>query len=362
MGSTVKKRRAVVLGRGLSWLMAVLALAALAVACGGDESGSSPTEAPTTKSTVAPTAEASPSANLGAQIVTSMLTVGENRFSIGIFDEAAGGPLLDGDMSFRFFKVEAGQGTLRFESEAEFVGFDTFTISESQAQKVEGPPIGVYVANVEFDEPGDWGVEVNGAAGGQQVSQLRVAFKVFPRDQILSIGDAAPPSRQLTVDDVSDLSEIDTMQPPDPFHDITVADALETGQPVLVLLGTPAFCETRTCGPVMETTMLPLYEKYGDQAVFIHIEPYRLEELRSGVGYCPVPVFNRELARTGQGEGGGQCPAIPEQELPPPDESWNLTTEPVLFLVDREGKIAAVFEGIAGEQEVEAALQPLLEP
>lgn len=322
--------------------------------CGGDsDSSDSENGGPTGPS-------ASPTGNLGAQIVTSMLSVGKNRFALGIIDEAAGEPLLDGDVNFRFFKVAGNQGTLRFEGKARFVGFETSNIDERTGQTIKGPRIGVYVADVEFNEPGDWGVEASGTFGGQQIPPLRIAFTVLAADQVISIGDPAPPSRQLTRADVSDISEIDTMRPPDPFHDVTVATSLQSGKPVLVLQGTPAFCETRTCGPVMETVMLPLYQKYGERAVFIHIEPYRLQEARSGQGLCPVPVFNRELARTGQGEGTGKCPVIPEAELGAPNESWNLTTEPVLFLIDRQGKVAGIFEGIVGLEEVDSALNSLL--
>ena len=137
------------------------------------------------------------------------------------------------------------------------------------------------------------------------MNPLRTAFRVLPPDQVISIGDPAPASRQLTRGDVADITEIDSMQPPDPFHDLTIAAGLQTGKPLLVLFGTPAFCETRTCGPVMETVMLPLKQKYADRAVFIHVEPYRLAGARSGQGLCPVPAFNREFARTGQGEGSG---------------------------------------------------------
>ena len=334
-----------------------LFLSATLAACGGDDEPSSPS-APGADGTPGP-AE-SPSDNFGAQVVTSMLTVGQNRFALGIFDQAAGQPVLDGDVNFRFFKVAAGQGTLRSESKARFVGFETSTIDETRGQTITGPRIGAYVADVEFNEPGDWGVEASGTAAGRQVGPLRIAFRVFSPDQVISIGDSAPASRQITRADVGDISEIDTMRPPDPFHEVTVAAALQSGKPVLVLFGTPAFCETRTCGPVMETVMLPLNKQYGDRAVFIHIEPYRLEEARSGQALCPVPAFNRELASKGQGEGAGKCPMIPEAELPSPAESWNLTTEPVLFLIDRQGRIAGIFEGIVGPGEVDTALQPLL--
>lgn len=67
------------------------------------------------------------------------------------------------------------------------------------------------------------------------------------------------------------------------------ADAIATGKPVVVLFGTPAFCETRTCGPVPETVMLRLYDTYKDEAILVHIERYFLKEARENNGLAPSP-------------------------------------------------------------------------
>jgi hypothetical protein len=146
------------------------------------------------------------------------------------------------------------------------------------------------------------------------------------------------------------------MLPPDPFHDMTIADAAVSGKPSVVLFGTPAFCETRTCGPVMETVMLGLSEQYADRVNFIHVEPYRLEELRNGIASCAVPAFNAEFARQGVGEGNGECPKASEEEIQAAGESWNLSSEPIVFVLDGEGKIAGIFDGIIAPQEVRAVL------
>src|SRR3989304_3847974 len=107
--------------------------------------------------------------------------------------------------------------------------------------------------------------------------------------------------------------------------------------------------------------MLPLHETYQDQAIFIHREPYFLKEARENKGLCSVPVFNLEFARQRVGEGPGPCPELSEKELEAAGESWNLTTEPILFLIDRQGNVAGKFEGVVGPQEGEAVLQDHLE-
>ena len=335
-------------------VLAVLA-ALVAAACGGGSGGAPPAETP---------AGDTPAAQqLTTVVVSSDLAVGPNRFAAGVIDQEAGGPVLDAQVHFRFFKVlEGDQAELRFEADPEFVGFQTFFINDTTKEKVATEDTGVYVANLEFDEIGDWGVEVTGTRNGEEFGPLRTGFTVRDPEQTLTIGDPAPRSRQLTLDDVADISEIDTALPPDPqLHDITIADAIATGKPVVVLFGTPAFCETRTCGPVLETVMLSLYDTYKDEAIFIHVEPYFLKEARENRGLCSVPVFNFEFAQQGLGVGPGPCPALSADELPPAEESWSLTTEPIVFVIDQNGNIAGKFEGIIGPQEVEATLTALLE-
>jgi glutathione peroxidase-family protein len=79
--------------------------------------------------------------------------------------------------------------------------------------------------------------------------------------------------------------------------------------------------------------MNPLYEMYQDQAIFIHIEPYKLKELRDGIARIPVEAT----------------------------EEWNLQTKPWLFVIDSDGRIAAKFEGITALTEMETMLRQVLE-
>ena len=299
---------------------------------------------------------------MSAQIVSTDLGVGPNRFSVGLIDQALGQPILDAEnVNLRFFKVIAeNQAELRSEALAQTVRFEKSYIDEQTKETVSAGEIAVYVAEAEFGESGDWGVEVTAQVDGQLIDAQRLAFQVLEADQVLSIGDPAPRSRQTIASDVADQSEIDSMQPPDAFHEVTVADAIAAGRPTVILFGTPAFCETQICAPIMDTVMLPLYEQYGGQAAFIHIEPYLLEQARAGQGFCAVPVFNRGFAAQGIGEGTSECPVVPADQLPPLEESWELTVEPIVFVVDQQGVIAGKFDGPAGPDEVEAALQRTL--
>jgi hypothetical protein len=338
----------------LSALATAAALGAIAVwaaACGGDDGGADNVSPSATESAAAGSAE-----QLSAVVVTPELSTGPNRFAVGVIDEAEGIPLLDAEVSLRFFKLlSESEGELRFEAVAEFVGFDTYTIDDGTGETKLGGATGVYKADVDFNETGPWGVEVTGNKGDRIIGPFTLPIEILPPEQVLGVADPAPRTRQLIASDVADIREIESMQPPDPFHDTTIADAVTSGKPSVIIFGTPAFCETMTCGPVMQTVMLPLYEEFKDKAAFIHVEPYLLEKLRAGRAICAVSAFNAEFARQGLGEGG-ESPTASEQEIAAAGESWNLTTEPILFVVDAAGNIAGRFEGVISRQEVAALL------
>jgi hypothetical protein len=224
---------------------------------------------------------------------------------------------------------------LKAETPTSFVSLEENQVHEHEDGTLHthtGNVVGGYVAAFRFDEAGNWGVEIGGQRNGEEFDPLRVRFTVLEQGTVPGIGEPAPRSQQLTLSDVADISEIDTSNPPHPeLHDVTVAEALDAGKPVVVAFATPAFCTSRICGPVVDEVIVPLFEQYGDQAIFIHIEPWVLEDARAG-----------EL--------------IPVETL----AEWGLQTEPFIFVVDGDGLIAAKFEGITNAEEVGAALEELL--
>jgi glutathione peroxidase-family protein len=141
------------------------------------------------------------------------------------------------------------------------------------------------------------------------------------------------------------------------MHTMTIAEAVTSGRPSVIIFATPAFCLSRICGPTKDVVD-DLFEQYKDEVNFVHVEPYFLELAREGKALCSIPVFNLQGAR--ERWGGAECPVLTDDELPPPDQSWNLTSEPWVFLVDSEGNIAAKFEAVVTMDELKAALEPLL--
>ena len=143
------------------------------------------------------------------------------------------------------------------------------------------------------------------------------------------VGDSAPASRSPTIRDVEDLNEISTHPSPVAgLYQLTIAEALEQRKPLVVAFSTPAFCVSRACGPVTDL-VASLYETYGDRTNFIHVEPWVLETARAEGRLVLTDVA----------------------------KEWRLTSEPWVFVVDEEGRVASRFEGFVGEDELVEALE-----
>jgi hypothetical protein len=306
----------------------IVALAALGIAtsaCGGSSNPSGGQ---------LPDATPQGSGDISPILTDHTLAVGENRFSLMLVDQEDT-PLLGTDVHLRFFDLTGDEPVLKSQSSARFIASELSYVDEQTGEETRlESSVGVYVTGVNFDVPGRWGVDISVTTDSTQVQLIPLEFDVLEESPEPAVGDPAPASRQFTLADVADIAEIDSSFEPRPhMHDITIADALAAGKPVVVAFATPAFCESRTCGPAMKMVMDPLYEKYQGQAVFIHVEPYGLKELREGTGRIPVEAA----------------------------DEWNLETQPWVFVIDAQGRVAGKFEGIIAMDEVEDVLAQLLE-
>ena len=175
-------------------------------------------------------------------------------------------------------------------------------------------------------------VEVAAPVGDVTHDHADAGFDVLEESASVAMGAPAPLSETLTLDDVEDVAEIDTSNPPIPeMHTLTISEAVTSGRPSVIIFATPAFCLSRICGPTKDVVD-DLFEQYKDEVNFVHVEPYELDRARSGEGLFPVPATTE----------------------------WGLTSEPWVFLVDSEGNIAAKFEAVVTLDELNAALEPLL--
>jgi hypothetical protein len=248
--------------------------------------------------------------------VSSELTVGSNRFIIGLLD-SRDAPVNNPDIevSVDFFNLA--------DSDAKPATSANFDFVES----VPGER-GVYVGNVEFPSQGKWGAEVDLSGGGVNES-LRASFEVRKESSTPSIGEAVPPSDTLTADDAKNLSEISTDDNPDPkFYELSVAEALRKHEPFVVAFATPKFCTSATCGPTLDIVKHASADY--PQVNYLHVEPY--SNLDDPDNLKPIKA-TRE---------------------------WGLPSEPWVFVVDADGKLVAKYEGILSADELRATLSELV--
>ena len=274
-----------------------------------------------------------PSTGIQAVVVSSDLAVGQNRFVLGLLTEDSQ-VITNAQVHFAFFR-EGDDAIPVNEADAVFKSTKVeFThIHESGEQHPHEEVTGVYVAEVTFDQPETLYVRVTGAlAEGEPLTVHTSSFPVQPQSQTPALGSPAPRSDNPTTADVSDIGLVDSSDPPRPeMHALSIAQAIDTGKPVVIAFATPAFCQSRICGPTMEV-MDELYSKYGDAAAFVHVEPYDLTALRQ------------------QGQF----------QLAPAAAEWRLPSEPWVFVLDRQGRVAAKFEGVVTLEDVETALAGLV--
>ena len=197
--------------------------------------------------------------------------------------------------------------------------------------------VGIYVANVSFPEAGQYGAEITTAKGGGTPEMLRLRFDVQPSTTVIGVGDKAPASKTPTLADVGgDASHISTDAHPDPaFYQTSIDQAEAKHEPFVVIFATPKFCTSRQCGPTLDS-IKPYVAKY-PTVTFINVEPYKLK-LVDGV-----------LQADTDSTGALQATAVTADE-------WHLLTEPVVYVVNRDGIVTAQFDLIFSDPELTAAL------
>ncbi|HET9200202.1 MAG TPA: hypothetical protein VFO84_04405 [Dehalococcoidia bacterium] len=306
-------------------LPALLISFALVAACGGDDDDAE------TPSEEEPTTEATATSDepVALVVASSELVVGSNRFIFGLFD-AENTPVDGLDATLTLFSDPQNNPT-------EIGTFDV-EFREIEFPNEDQPPdiTGVYASQLEFPSAGVYGAQIN-VAGQNEVPQgLRVLLQVQAEGTGVQVGDQAPASETPTTDEVENLETIDSDDPPNPqFHELSIADALQSGSPTLVSFATPAFCTSRLCGPMVDV-LLTIYPEYEGSVNFIQVEPFELDD--QGQVVTENGTFKR-----------GQT-----------FNEWGLTSEPVTFLIDPSGTVVYRFESVVTQDELREAIDALL--
>jgi hypothetical protein len=244
---------------------AALALAA----CGSDSKGS----------TAATSATLEPGFDLAVRLNNSPLLVpGESRLALSIVEDQT--------------LVMTGPATLA----AKILDADDTTVAELTADlHADGIPQAYWPFRFTIDTPGFYRLAVDGAnpQGGN--------FGVYETSKVSMpfIGATLAPFDTPTVDDHRGVEPYCSLTPaPCPLHDLTLAQGLQTGKPLVFMVGTPAHCQTGACAPGLEF-LVAAGERVGDRATMVHADVFKdnagtefapiIDDL--GLDYEPVVYF-----------------------------------------------------------------------
>jgi hypothetical protein len=182
---------------------------------------------------------------------------------------------------------------------------------------------GVYVVQAVLDRPGVYPGEVLTLK-----HRLPMSLDVKATAAAPIVGSAASRAPSPTPQSPLGVNPICTRQPMCPLHSVSLADVIGTGRPVAVLFATPALCQTRYCGPVLNE-LLTARAPFENRVTFVHVEIYT------------------------SNSGNTLAPAV---------QAWNIPFEPWFFTVDGGGTIRGRLDSAFGRDEITPLLESLATP
>jgi hypothetical protein len=322
------RRRLVVVG-----VAGTLALAALAGGCGGQKDSDKadpPAPAarpqdfpkPQGKTLVQLLKEAGGQGGPVLSMSVSDLEPGSNRVGFGLFDRTRR-QIAQAPTALYIAPVGGGRAVGPFPARYESLKLPPQFESRSVASDPDSART-VYVSDVKFPRTGQFDVIALIRLDNRFVAALPTRGLTVVKDSsVPEVGEKAPVIHTPTVDSVGgDVKKIDTRVPPSSMHDVDFANAVGK-KPVVLIFATPALCQSKVCGPVVDIAEEVKAQRSGD-ADFIHMEIYRDNEVNKG--------FRPQVA------------------------AYRLKTEPWVFAIDRRGRIAARIEGAFSARELGRAV------
>lgn len=254
----------------------------------------------------------------------SQLEPGTNRFGFGLFDRARA---QIADAPVVLYVAPSGGGPARGPFPARFESLHVQP--QFLSRSVSSDPTAaksVYVADLRFPKAGRYDVFGLARLDDRLVAAtlagpgLNVLGKGGPPD----VGQRPPRIHTPTKTSAGgDLARIDTRDPHSTMHNTDFYDVLGK-KPIMLLFATPALCQSRVCGPVVDIAE-QVKAQHPDDAEWIDMEIYNDNQVDRG--------FRPQVS------------------------AFNLPTEPWVFAIDRRGRVAARIEGAYSPRELEAAFQ-----
>ena len=319
----------------------LLACAIAAAGCGGgddDDKDSGSQTPPEARPDQFPRAEGRTLAQLRRDLpdggpvlapTVSRFVTGKNRLGFGLFTTARA-QIADASAAVYVAPAGGGEAVGPFVAHYESLAVDSPYLSKTTEKDPDAAKT-LYVAEVPFKRPGRYEVLGMARLDDRLVAATSATPKVIvireKSDPVPGPGDRPPAIHTPTrVDVAGDLTKIDTREPPDDMHEVDFADQLGK-KPIVLLFATPLLCQSRVCGPVVDVAA-QVEDQYRDQAQFIHMEIYNDNEVAKG----PRPQVG----------------------------AFDLPSEPWLFTIDKDGKVAARLEGAFSVEELTAAVKKAL--
>jgi hypothetical protein len=251
----------------------------------------------------------------------SLLEPGKARVGFGLFDRSRK-QITDAPGALYVARNEGAPAHGPYVARWESLGVRGHYLSRTVATDRNAAKT-LYVADVPFKKPGKYLVLGLFRLDNRLVG-APARVNVVKSSPIPNVGDPAPKMDTPTVASVGgDIAKIDTRDPHDDMHDVNYADALGK-RPIVLLFATPALCQSRVCGPVVDIAEQVKHARPKDDVAWIHQEIYNNNQINDG--------------------------------LRPQMLKYHLQTEPWLFTINRKGKIAARLEGAFSADELEKAV------
>ncbi|MGN6557971.1 MAG: hypothetical protein ACTHLH_08170 [Solirubrobacterales bacterium] len=259
-----------------------------------------------------------------APAASASLGVGEDRYSFGVFTKGRE-QITDADVALYFAKTESSPAKGPYPAQV-----TSLAVKPAYRSRLNDPDAAqaVYVVpKVDFNAKGPW-VAIAMLKGKNGLEASRVPTPVIEQyPDIPKVGEKAPLIHTPTAADVGgDLAKIDTRIPPDQMHKVDFAEVVGK-KPIALIFATPALCQSRVCGPVVDVAQ-QVADQHKGEVDFIHMEVYNDNDPNKGI---------RPQLRT-----------------------YNLPTEPWTFLINANGVIKDRIEGAYGVSELEEAVKKIL--
>ena len=255
-----------------------------------------------------------------AMAVTDV-SVGKNRMAFGII-RSKDGPVFGDNVTLTTYYLDGDSGDIPQE---------TLKATFRQWPVNQG---GVYTTEADFPFPGKWGLIAKIQEGPQSYSASGY-IEVKSKFSAPKVGDHSPMSQTKTISNKIDIESITSDPNPYlPIYDLSIAEAVSSGMPSVIVFATPAFCKTSTCGPQVDA-IKALHRNMSKSINFIHVEIFdNPSEIKGDMGRAVI------------------SPEVSE---------WNLPSEPWTFVVNPEGIITNRFEGFTTKEEIQESLKIYLD-